>query len=61
VRSEHELGKRVGRRRADRVLFLSFLVFSDFATQASSWADAATKSNDVYLRPWQPGLRRLVA
>jgi hypothetical protein len=32
------------------VLFLSFLVFSDFATQALAWADAAAKSNAVYLR-----------
>jgi hypothetical protein len=32
------------------VLFLSFLVFSDFATQALSWFEAAAKSNDVYLR-----------
>ena len=31
-------------------LFLSFLVFSDIATQALAWFDAAAKSNDVYLR-----------
>jgi hypothetical protein len=31
-------------------LFLSFLVFSDVATQALAWFDAAGKSNDVYLR-----------
>lgn len=32
------------------VLFLSFLVFSDIATQALAWFDASAKSNDVYLR-----------
>jgi hypothetical protein len=32
------------------VLFLSFLVFSDIATQALAWHDAASKSHDVFQR-----------
>jgi len=38
-------------------LFLSFLVFSDIATQALAWSDAATKSKDVYLRLQAEDLR----